>query len=248
MSEVFSDYARYYDLLYKDKDYVGEAAYIHALIQKHRPSARTILNLGCGTGKHDACFVKLGYQVTGVDLSEMMLAQAHKRSIPGKLEFFQGDVRTVELGKTFDVVVSLFHVMSYQTKDNDVTAMLRTANHHLAPGGILIFDFWHGGGVLADPPVTRIKRLEDEAVKIVRIVEPVIHADRHVIDVNYQIIAMDKNSGRYSELHEMHAMRYFFLEELKLFLLQEGFQLRRSCAWMSDDPLESAWYGLVVAA
>ena len=247
MSEVFSDYARYYDLLYKDKDYAGEAVYIHGLIQKHTPGARTILNLGCGTGKHDVCLEKLGYQITGIDLSETMLIEARKRETLNKLEFFQGDIRNVDLGREFDVVISLFHVISYQTTDNDVIAVFRNANRHLKDGGLFIFDFWHGEGVLNDPPSVRVKYLEDDVVKIVRTAEPVVHRERNVIDVNYRIMATDKKSGCNSELRETHAMRYFFLPELESFLSKAGFVVKNSSQWMSDKPLLSAWYGLVVA-
>ena len=247
MSEVFSDYARYYDLLYKDKDYAGEAVYIHGLIQKHAPGARTILNLGCGTGKHDVCLEKLGYQIIGIDLSETMLGEAQKRAIPGRLEFLPGDARTIDLGRKFDVVISIFHVMSYQTTDEDVVAALQTASRHLVPGGMLIFDFWHGEGVLKDPPVVRVRRLEDEVVRIVRIAEPVGHEDRHVIDVNYQIISFNKGSGQYSELRERHAMRYFFLPEIKDKLETAGLALKEAGAWMSPKSINEAWYGIVVA-
>ena len=73
---VFNEYARYYDLLYRDKDYGAETDYIHNLIQKQNPGCRTILNLGCGSGRHDRCLVERGYAVTGVDLSEEMLTAA----------------------------------------------------------------------------------------------------------------------------------------------------------------------------
>jgi SAM-dependent methyltransferase len=247
MSEVFNAYARYYDLLYKDKDYAAEDSYIDDLIRKYRPGAKSILNLGCGTGKHDACFEKMGYSVCGVDLSDTMLVEAHKRAIPGKLEFFKGDVRTVDLHRKFDVVVSLFHVISYQTMDDDILAAFRTAERHLVSGGVFIFDFWHGLGVLNDPPVIRIKRLEDEAVRVVRIAEPVMKKDKNMVDVNYQIMILDKHSGQWSELQETHSMRYFFLPEIESYLLNAGFSSKDACEWMSDKRLSSGWYGLVVA-
>ena len=247
MADVFNDYARYYDLLYKSKDYAGETAYVHALIQKYKPGAGSVLNLGCGTGKHDACLEKLGYEISGVDLSETMLAEAHKRAIPGKLQFFQGDARTVDLGRTFDVVVSLFHVMSYQTTDDDVSAAFQTAHRHLKGGGIFIFDFWHGEGVLSDPPSVRVKELEDDVVRIVRTAKPVMHRERDVIDVNYDIQVTDKTSGRERELRETHRMRFFFLTGLRRFLSRAGFEVKDSFAWMSDKPLAAAWYGVVIA-
>jgi SAM-dependent methyltransferase len=205
------------------------------------------LNLGCGTGKHDVCFEKMGYSVCGVDLSDTMLVEANKRAISGKLVFFKGDVRTVDLHRKFDVVVSLFHVMSYQVADNDILAVFRTANRHLVSGGVFIFDFWHGPGVLNDPPVVRVKRLEDEAVRVVRIAEPVLKKNQNVVDVNYQIMILDKHSGRWSEMQETHLMRYFFLSEIEGYLLNAGFSLKDVYAWMSDKPLSLEWYGLVAA-
>ena len=246
MPEVFNAYARYYDLLYKDKDYEAEAFYIDRLIKRYCPTAKSILSLGCGTGKHDAYFEKMGYLVCGVDLSDAMLAQAQKIAIKGKIEFFKGDVRTVDLHKKFDIVVSLFHVMSYQTTDDDILSAFRTAGRHLLPGGVFIFDFWHGPGVLNDPPVVRVKRLEDEKVRVVRIAEPVLK-NNNVVDVNYQIITLDKHSGRWSELKENHPMRYFFLPEIKKYLSDVGFSLKDTREWMLDKPLFSEWYGLVVA-
>jgi len=56
---VFNAYAAYYDLLYKEKNYAEEAEYIHGLIQKNTPGAKTILELGCGTGQHAVEFSRL---------------------------------------------------------------------------------------------------------------------------------------------------------------------------------------------
>ena len=58
---VFNEYARYYDLLYRNKDYAGETDYVHNLIQAQIPDAKSILNLGCGSGRHDRCLVDKGY-------------------------------------------------------------------------------------------------------------------------------------------------------------------------------------------
>lgn len=136
---VFGAYSRYYDLLYRDKDYAGEAAYVRSLIERTKPGARTLLDLGCGTGRHDALLAELGYSVTGVDRSSEMLevarASAAKLGPEKAPRFEQGDVRTVRLGKTFDVVVSLFHVVSYMTTNADLKQAFRTAREHLAPGG-----------------------------------------------------------------------------------------------------------------
>ena len=114
---VFGKYSSYYDLLYRDKDYEKEVEYVHRLIQKFSPGAKSILNLGCGTGQHDILLAEKGYSVTGVDLSEEMLCAAKAKILDNKangldVTFCQRDVRNLVLDQKFDAVVSLFHVMS----------------------------------------------------------------------------------------------------------------------------------------
>jgi len=76
---VFGSYARYYDLLYRDKDYAAEAADALRRIRAHSPQARRILELGCGTGLHAIELARRGCQVTGIDISEPMLESARRR-------------------------------------------------------------------------------------------------------------------------------------------------------------------------
>jgi predicted TPR repeat methyltransferase len=76
---VFGAYSRYYDLLYEDKDYSKEAEFVSSIIRRHAPGARTVLDLGCGTGIHACTLAQKGYQVTGLDRSADMLAKARER-------------------------------------------------------------------------------------------------------------------------------------------------------------------------
>jgi SAM-dependent methyltransferase len=245
---VFGNYARYYDLLYRDKDYVGESQFIHRLIQTHAPDAKTILELGCGTGNHGLLLAKEGYQLHGVDLSEEMLAKGHGRlaqlpaELVSRLQFTQGDIRQVRLQQTFEVALSLFHVISYQTTNEDLLAAFATAQTHLQPGGIFIFDVWYGPAVLSDPPVVRVKRLEDDAIQVTRIAEPILYPNQNWVDVNYQIFIREQQTGQVEELSETHRMRYLFLPELELMLSQVGFQLLEAKEWMSQrDPGINTW-------
>ena len=243
---AFDLYSEYYDLLYRDKDYRGEADYVVSLIEKFHPSASTLLELGCGTGKHAALFEAAGYAPEGIDMSANMLERA-RTQYPG-LRFHQGDARSARLTRNFDVVTSLFHVASYQTSNEDLAAYFATAKAHLAPGGIFIFDFWYGPGVLSDPPCVRVKRLEDEHLKIVRIAEPTLHPERNVVDVHYQVLARRQDSREYEEIVEDHAMRYLFAPELEAALAVQGLAIRALRGWMSDaPPTEKSWTACIVA-
>lgn len=245
---IFSNYARYYDLMYQDKDYVGEAQFIQRLIQTYAPATTTILELGCGTGNHAMLLAKEGYQVHGVDLSQEMLGYANERcdrlspALATRLQFSQGDLRQVRLDRKFDVVLSLFHVMSYQTNNEDLLAAFETAKAHLVPGGILIFDVWYGPAVLSEPPTVRIKRLEDRSIQVTRIAEPVMEPNKNLVDVNYHIFIKDLISSKIDEVREVHTMRYLFKPELELVLERLQMQIVESREWLTDrQPGLNTW-------
>jgi SAM-dependent methyltransferase len=246
---VFSEYARYYDLLYRDKDYAGESDYVHRLIQSQNPGAKTILNLGCGSGRHDRSLVERGYTVTGVDLSGEMLTAARNAAVGNSdVEYLQGDVRSVRLAKTYDVVISLFHVMSYQVTNSDLQASFTTAFTHLKQGGAFIFDCWYGPGVLTDPPTVKVKELEDELIAVTRIAQPVMHPNENVVDVNYRVFLKDKPSEQIREISETHRMRYLFQPEVDLMLTASGFEHKTSEEWLTSAPLAlSSWNALFIA-
>lgn len=249
---VFDSYSRYYDLLYRDKDYAGEAAYLTAHLRRHAPEAASILELGCGTGAHAEHLARTGFSVHGVDQSESMLARAaaRKSALPAgtaaRLSFGHGDVRTVRTGATYDAVLSLFHVMSYQTTNADLQAAFATAAAHLRPGGLFLFDFWYGPAVLAQRPEPREKRLADERIDVTRTAEPVLHDNEGVVDVNYTVVIADKKTGSTERIRETHRMRYLFLPELAL-LRSAAFEERASLAWMGTDPLSArSWSGFQI--
>jgi SAM-dependent methyltransferase len=231
--DVFGSYSQYYNLLYQDKNYQAESDFIHQLIDRHYPQTKTILELGCGTGIHAALLAKQGYQVHGIDLSADMLSQAQAQT-DDRLSFSLGDARTARLDRQFDTVLSLFHVVSYHTSNDDLLAAFETAKAHLKPGGIFIFDVWYGPTVLTDRPQVRVKRLENEAIQVTRIAEPTIDPNSNTVAVNYQILITDKKTGNVETVNETHHMRYLFKPELELIGQQVGLKLLHSGAWLSD--------------
>lgn len=245
---VFGNYARYYDLLYRDKDYAGEAQFVHQLLQNYAPGTKSILELGCGTGAHAVLLAKEGYQVHGVDLSADMLLRATDRlsSLPtelaSRLEFSQGDIRTVRINKQFDAVISLFHVISYQTTNEDLQAAFATVKAHLKPGGVFIFDCWYGPAVSRLRPSLRVKRLEDEEISVIRIADSLMYPNDNLVDVHYQVLIKQKNTGIVEELQETHKMRYLFKPEISLLLVQSGFEYVEGREWMTNrEPSFDTW-------
>lgn len=246
---VFDAYANYYDLIYRDKDYSAEVNYVISHIHDHLPQAARIFEMGCGTGAHAEYLARKGFTVHGVDMSEEMLARAElrKANLPAevatRLSFSLGDVRSVRSEETYDAVISLFHVMSYQTKNCDLVAAFATAAAHLLPGGLFLFDFWYGPAVLSQQPDTRVKRLENDKILVTRIAEPEQVVNENLVNVHYDVFIEDKASNEVSKLAESHQMRYFFLPELELYRGASWSELT-SEEWMTGDALSTdSWSG-----
>lgn len=247
MDNNFKAYAQYYDLLYKDKNYLAEVDYIESLLLKYSSNKISeILDLGCGTGKHDILLSKKGYKLTGVDLSKDMIDIAKSHSI-SSTEFILSDVRNLSLNKKFDSVLSLFHVANYQTENIDLMQYFQTAYKHLNEGGLFVFDFWYGPAVLSEKPEIRTKVFENELMKIDRKSTPKLFPNKNIVEVNFDVEMLDKTNSTKSKIHESHKMRYLFLPEIIEYANQTGFSIVDSFKWMTDNELSfESWYGLVI--
>ena len=237
-------YSLYYDLLYSDKDYAAEVEYIFSLINDNCKNSKSLLDMGCGTGKHATLFCEKGFLVHGIDLSKEMLkiAESRRNGKEKSLSFSHSNIQELNLNKKFDTIVSLFHVMSYQNSNEELLKAFEAAKIHLNKEGVFIFDFWYGPAVLSDKPVTRVKRFENESIKVTRIAEPLIHSDQNIVDVNYDIFIEDKKSKQFIEKKELHKMRFLFDTELEIICSQLGFEILQKYDWMSlKKPDINSW-------
>lgn len=115
--------------------YADYCRHVTGLIQQFgaRPGG-TLLDIGCGGGKN-VFTLKKSFEVTGLDLSATMLAQA--QALNPECAFVRGDMRTFRLDTTFDAVL-MDDAISYMTCREDLAAALQTAHAHLVPGGVLV--------------------------------------------------------------------------------------------------------------
>ncbi|MBS2545501.1 class I SAM-dependent methyltransferase [Catenulispora sp. NL8] len=120
-----------------DADAIDRAAAIIALAAVHGPSgAKSVLDLGCGTGavlEQLACTYS---DQAGVDLLPGMIDIAKKHR--PELDLRVGDMRTVRLGRSFDVVICVGNALAYLIEPEDVQAAFATFAEHCVPGGLLI--------------------------------------------------------------------------------------------------------------
>lgn len=132
---LYSDLAWLWPMWGAATEYAQYCQYVTRMIRQHakRPPA-TLLDIGCGGGKN-VLNLKRDFQVTGLDLSPAMLAQA--KALNPDCTFVQGDMRTCRLGRAFDAVL-MDDAISHMHCRSDFEAAFRTAYAHLTPGGVLI--------------------------------------------------------------------------------------------------------------
>jgi SAM-dependent methyltransferase len=112
---------------------------LHEIIEDRRPGARSLLDVACGTGWH---LERLGdwYEVEGLDASPGMLRHAQRRlpSVP----LHQADMRSFDLGRSFDVVVCLSSSIAWMQTRTDLFGAVWTMARHTGEGGLLFVELW----------------------------------------------------------------------------------------------------------
>ncbi len=138
--ELFTNYANQYEKESFTKGTLGEVDFIEKEIDCKRSSK--ILDIGCGTGRHSIELARRGYTVTGIDLSESMLAKAGQKAKQAnvKVEFVQSDARALKFVNQFDLAIMLCEGgFSLMETDEMNYAILQSAAKALREKGKFIF-------------------------------------------------------------------------------------------------------------
>lgn len=242
---LFGEYARFYDSLYADKDYVAESEYLARSLRKHGcPEGASILDLGCGTGGHAILLARDGYEVTGVDRSPEMIEGARSKAAAeqANIDLIVGDMRSLDLGRTFNAVIAMFAVIGYQLTNDDLVAALTTARKHLNPGGLFVFDAWFGPAVLANKPDARTKEVAlDDGGRLVRAATPFMDVVAQTVRVDYRLDC-HRDGCETETTEESHTMRFLFAQEISYLLGATGFEVVSFTPFMREGvPTVDDW-------
>jgi SAM-dependent methyltransferase len=196
-------HAAWYDALYESlgKDHVTEAQRLLDRVSHllGRPPS-SWLDVACGTGQHLAAVGDAVGEVVGVDLSEAMLDVARAR-LGGRVELRVADQRALDLGRTFDVVTSLFSSIGYAADLDELDATVRSLADHVAPGGLLIVEPWVEPDAWADER-TQVIDVEEGGRRAVRVMTSRREEDVSVLEV----AVVSAAAGRLTVEREDHRM------------------------------------------
>ena len=130
----------FYHLLYKDRDYAEAKLFMNNLTSYLNLGEKsTILDLACGRGRHSIYLNSLGYDLTGLDLSENNIAFAKKYE-NDTLHFEVHDM-SVSYNQQFDAVFNLFTSFGYFENESDNLATIKAIKSNLNKHGLAVLDF-----------------------------------------------------------------------------------------------------------
>jgi SAM-dependent methyltransferase len=132
---LYDAFASHYDTVVGLRPDV--ARYLHRLIRRYAPDARSVLELGCGSGSMLSLLAKR-YDATGIDSSRSMLSIARKKAPRARL--LEGDITSFSLQERFDVILCPFDTINHVTSFSLWKRVFANACAHLNPNGIFIFD------------------------------------------------------------------------------------------------------------
>lgn len=246
---IFNErYSALYELIYAEKSYHAEVECIKQLLSDHSSKAQTILNFGCGTGKHDILLAALGFRITGVDRSKEMLKLAKNKETSGNPNFLHVDESDLIANDSMDVSLCLFDVFSYFNEDSEISNFFQFINEKTKPLSPLIFDFWYLPAVINLKPETRKKTFSMGNTHVTRVCEPSMEVSTSCIEATHQFFLEDEKG--IETFSETHRMRCFTKNEIRRVLHDNGFELKSLGTWGNPlkEPDLNDWSVLAVAS
>ena len=220
--------AKYYDAMRTHRDYSKEARFADSLIRKHYPGAERVLDLCCGTGEHAINMTKLGYEVTGIDLSQDMLTIGTKKAekLELSVNFSYGDVNELKIKEKFRAAYCLGYTLLYMTTHRAAMNFFNAVNKALDPGGIFIVDFINGWSIEKEWHKDKATYRFDDAT-IFLSEQATLDRKNRLKHVEFQYL-IDNHNGQVKTVFAEEDLRIYFEDEVGLLLSSCGFETIRS--------------------
>ncbi len=220
----YEQFAYLYDELMKDAPYDQWVQFVKDMLEKYEVRAASLLDLACGTGELSVRFAKEGFHVTGVDLSEDMLAvaqaKAEEKSV--RIPFFQQDMANLEGQGLFDVIGIFCDSLNYLKTEEEVIATFANVVEHLQQDGIFIFDV-HSIYKVTDVFINQTFSLNEEDISYIWNSFP--GENPNSVEHELSFFVLDERLGKYDRIDEVHFQRTYSVQQYTQWLEDAGFEI-----------------------
>ena len=197
---IHNQLAKYYDKVYSFKDYLDEAVRLQNLIIKYLESGgNTLLDVACGTGLHIK-YLKDDFSCTGVDRSRSMLKIARKNA--KGVTFKEADMKSLRLGKQFDVIICLLSSIGYIRTLSNLEKTIHNFASHLKKGGLALIEPSHAKTVYVSGQ-PRITTYDGKDAKISRVNVTKIRQTTAILNMHLLIAERGKDAKYFVDKHTL---------------------------------------------
>ncbi|WP_181350596.1 class I SAM-dependent methyltransferase [Thalassobacillus sp. CUG 92003] len=231
----YGEMAYVYDQLMADVPYDKWVEWAHSALSSYAASSpMDVLDLGCGTGEITLRMNELHYRMTGVDLSEDMLALARQKARPDQqISWLHMDMLQLESDWKFNAVISFCDVLNYITTSEELKMVFRNVYHALEDSGLFLFDVHALSYVSRSLAGATFAEVYDE-LSYIWFCDPGDQPGEIVHDLTFFLLEDDT----YRRFDETHVQRAYTMADLKRWLEDSGFvNVRVSCDF-SHHPIE----------
>lgn len=218
---MYTSFAEVYDELMDNVDYERWADFYAGLMGAYGIHGGRVCECACGTGNLTIPLQRIGFQMTGVDLSQEMLwiaAQKARKQGMG-IPFVAQDMRKLHLHRPMDAILATCDGVNYLLDDTDVLTFFTSAYAALRPGGGLFFD-------VSTPWKLEHERgsqlLCEDRENVTYMWQNLFHPQSGVLDMHLCIFVREKD-GRYRRMDEEQKQRAHQAQRLRALLLSAGF-------------------------
>ncbi|WP_026584562.1 class I SAM-dependent DNA methyltransferase [Bacillus sp. J33] len=229
----YGKFAYLYDQLMEDVPYDSWVALINRKHNKYKVPGKELLDVACGTGQLSVRLGKQGYHVTGVDLSEDMLAVAQEKAEHHdlKIPFYQQNMADLEGFGQYDIIGIFCDSLNYLETDSEVQETFKRVHAHLKDDGLFIFDVH---SIYKMMQIFMNQTFAENNEEISYIWHSYQGEYPNSVEHDLSFFVLDETTGKYDRYDELHYQRTFPVEMYEGWLKECGFELLEVTADFED--------------
>ena len=237
----YDEIGKWYDLLYPELKQ-SKYDFYNDLIKKNQPA----LEIGCGSGKLYLKYLEQGYDVYGLDISQIMIQSIIDKSTDLKPKLFHDNVVNMDLNKKFNLIYYPSNSITHHTSVNELIKVFENCYNHLNDNGVFAFDLFvpsfdkiNNYGEIN----TLTKEIDDET-HIIGKWSKIINKVEQLFNLNWMII--NKNTGK-KLLDENITLSLLPKQQIEILLAKTGFSNYHFYNNFTNDEInkDSSYYSVV---
>ena len=220
--QAYTSFAEVYDIFMDNIPYEEWADYLDEMLKEYHIPNNMVLELGCGTGNMTELLASKGYDMIGVDNSEVMLEIAmEKRQKSGHdILYLLQDMQAFELYGTVGGIVSVCDSINYVTDEKELKEVFSLVNNYLDPRGVFVFDFnteYKYRELLGD------RVIAEEREECSFIWDNYYNAEDKMNEYQLTLFVQSKEEPElYRKYQEVHYQKAYTLEKIKTLIEKAG--------------------------